>query len=101
MSRRASALTRDPRRRYRTLERDFFGAVGADGPSQLELLVAPWAEFTELRLAVRAEHVLGVDRLATAGAGPQFARRAPGGGRGGLGGPGPGPVGRGRRGPFG
>src|SRR5204863_825577 len=40
------------------------------------LLVAPRAELTELRLAVRAKYVLGVDRFATAGAGPQLASRA-------------------------
>src|SRR5438270_5637165 len=51
---------RDARRRDRALERDFLGAVGADAPSQLELLVAPRAEFTELRLAVWAEDILRV-----------------------------------------
>src|SRR6202022_4663421 len=56
--------------------REFFGAVGADAPPQLELLVAARAEFAELRLAMRAEDVLGVDWLAAAGAGPQLARRA-------------------------
>src|ERR1700740_3590238 len=60
------SLASDPRRRYRALKRDFLGAVGAHGPSQLQLLVATWAEFTELGCAVRTEPVLRIDRLAAA-----------------------------------
>src|SRR5207245_11670430 len=67
---------RDARCQDRTLQRDFFGAVRAHAPSQFELLVAPWAEFTELGFAVRTQDVLRVDRFAAAGAGPQFARRS-------------------------
>src|SRR5712692_10020272 len=70
-------LASDARRGDRpALERDFFGAVGANAPPQLELLVTAWAEFAELRLAMRAEDILGVDRLAAARAGPKLARRA-------------------------
>src|ERR1700693_3118303 len=70
-----AGLPSDARRRGNgPLEGDFLGAIGAHAPSELELLVAPWAEFTELCLAVRTEHVLRIDRLAAAGARPQLAR---------------------------
>src|SRR5207253_10916305 len=72
---RPPVLSRDARGRDGSLEGNFFGAVGTDAPSQLELLVAPWAEFTELGFAMRAEDVLRVDGFAAAGTGSQLARR--------------------------
>src|SRR5207302_6967978 len=71
--RRGVRLARDPWRGDGPLQRHFLGAEGAHAPSQLQLLVAAGTELAELRLAVRAEHVLGVDRLAAAGAGAQLA----------------------------
>src|SRR5438445_625919 len=71
---------RSPRTRWRASIKSaavvsVTAANASDSPSQLQLFVAPWAEFTELGLAVRTEHVLRIDRLAAARAGPQLARR--------------------------
>src|SRR5437899_12030652 len=48
------------------VEAHLFRAVRAHTPAQLELFVAARAQLAELRLAVRAQHVLGIDWFATA-----------------------------------